>query len=72
VEESVFQPTDQLTIRLTVTEWNLIMGMLGEQKYVAVANIINKINEQATAQHPTLHPPADGELRFGSNPGEQE
>jgi hypothetical protein len=65
----MFQPTDELTLVLTVAECNQIMAILGEQKYSLVANVINKINEQATALHnAALHPPhsrADGntELR---------
>jgi hypothetical protein len=47
----MFEPTDELTIRLSVAEWNQIMGMLGEQKYSLVNELIRKINEQATAQH---------------------
>jgi hypothetical protein len=47
----MFEPTDELTIKLTVAEWNQVMGMLGEQKYSLVNGLIRKINEQATAQH---------------------
>jgi hypothetical protein len=65
----MFQPTDVLTLRLTIAECNQIMAVLGEQKYSFVVNIINKINEQATMQHNAAlqppHPRADGsaELR---------
>jgi hypothetical protein len=44
-------PTDELTIRLTLAEWNVIMAMLGEQKYQLVAGLINKINQQAAMQN---------------------
>jgi hypothetical protein len=59
----MFQPTDELTLRLTVAECNQVMAMLGEQKYSLVVNIVNKINEQAAMQHNATappHPPADG------------
>jgi hypothetical protein len=46
----MLSPDDDLTIRLTVAEWNQIMGMLGEQRYQLVAGLIAKINEQAAAQ----------------------
>jgi hypothetical protein len=47
----VFQPTDELQMRLSVAEWNLIMGILGKQQYETVAPLIAKINEQAAQQH---------------------
>jgi hypothetical protein len=47
----MFQPSDELQMRLTVAEWNVIMGILGKQQYETVASLIAKINEQAAAQH---------------------
>ena len=57
----MFEPTDDLVMRLTVAEWNQIMGMLGEQKYSLVVSLIQKINGQAATQHDekaavSLHP----------------
>jgi hypothetical protein len=45
-----FQPTDEITLRLTVTEWNQIIAQLHEGTYKVMAPLINKINVQA-AQH---------------------
>lgn len=45
-----FNPTDELTMRFTVTEWNQVIGQLQEGAYKIVAPLINKINLQA-AQH---------------------
>lgn len=45
-----FQPTDELPIRLSVTEWNQIIAALHEEKYRISNPLINKINTQA-AQH---------------------
>lgn len=56
----MMQPSDSLTITLTVVEWNQIMAMLGEQKYTLVAGLIAKINEQAQAANPG--PPNGPEL----------
>jgi hypothetical protein len=46
----MLHPTDNLTITLTIAEWNQIMAMLGEQKYQLVAGLIQKINQQAAMQ----------------------
>lgn len=45
-----FQPTDELTMRLTVAEWNQVIAQLNEGPYKIVAPLIQKINVQA-AQH---------------------
>lgn len=46
----MFHPDDTLTMRLTVAEWNQIMGVLGKQPYEQVFALIAKINEQAAQQ----------------------
>lgn len=45
-----FNPTDELTMRFTVSEWNQVLGQLQEGPWKVVAPLINKINLQA-AQH---------------------
>lgn len=42
-----FQPTDELSILLTVTEWNQIINALQEEKQRIANPLINKINLQA-------------------------
>jgi hypothetical protein len=41
---------DLLNIKLSVNEWQAVMGELQEGKYRIVAPLMQKINEQATAQ----------------------
>lgn len=45
-----FNPTDELEMRFTVTEWNAIIAQLQEGPYKLTAPLINKINLQA-AKH---------------------
>ena len=45
-----FQPTDELTLKLTVAEWNQVIAQLNEGPYKTVAPIIQKVQMQA-AQH---------------------
>lgn len=45
-----FNPTDELDMRFTVTEWNAIIAQLQEGPYKITAPLINKINMQA-AKH---------------------
>lgn len=45
-----FNPTDELEMRFTVTEWNQVIAQLQEGPYKIVAPLINKINLQA-AKH---------------------
>ena len=45
-----FQPTDELTLKLTVAEWNEVIAQLGEGKHRVVGPLIQKISIQA-AQH---------------------
>lgn len=42
-----FQPTDELTMKLTVAEWNQVIAQLHEGTYKLVAPLIQKINVQA-------------------------
>ena len=45
-----FNPSDELTMRFTVVEWNQVIAQLQEGPYKITAPLINKINLQA-AQH---------------------
>jgi len=45
-----FNPTDELSLKFTVTEWNQILAQLQEGPWKIVAPIINKINLQAAQQ----------------------
>jgi hypothetical protein len=54
----MFQPTDELTMRLTVVEWNQIIAILGEQKYSLVFGLIQKFNEQVSMQHNVVTGPS--------------
>ena len=42
-----FQPTDELTLKLTVAEWNQVIAQLNEGPYKTVAPIIQKVQMQA-------------------------
>lgn len=45
-----FNPTDELEMRFSVTEWNAIIAQLQEGPYKSMAPLITKINMQA-AKH---------------------
>lgn len=45
-----FNPNDELTMRLTVNEWNQVIAVLNDGQYKIVAPLINKINVQAAQQ----------------------
>jgi hypothetical protein len=45
-----FNPTDELTLRFSVTEVNQILGQLQEGPWRIVAPLITKINVQAAQQ----------------------
>ncbi len=47
-----------ITVTLTVAEWNVILNALGKQPYIDVVNIIQAMNEQAKDQ---LNPPKEPE-----------
>jgi hypothetical protein len=47
----MFQPSDELVMRLTVNEWNTIMAILGKQSFEVVAPLIQKLNDQTAQQH---------------------
>lgn len=52
-----FNPSDELTMRFTVTEWNQILGQLQEGPYKIVAPLINQINLQAAQQEKAASAP---------------
>lgn len=45
-----------LSVTLTVSEWNVVMGILGQGPFVTVAPLIEKIKAQANDQ---LNKPAE-------------
>jgi hypothetical protein len=56
-----FNPTDELTMRFTVSEWNAVLGQLQEGPWKIVAPLINKINIQAAQQETAqAQPPKPG------------
>jgi hypothetical protein len=57
----VLQPTDEVTVKLTVERWNQILALLSEAPYKVVAPLIQEIHQQCTAQAPQALPngPAD-------------
>lgn len=52
----MLQPTDDLTIRLSINEWNQVLGVLGQEPYVKVASLIQRINVQAQQQAQSEEP----------------
>lgn len=46
---------DKLTLTLSVQQWNTIMGLLGQQPYVAVQPLINEIQQQVAARNAMQH-----------------
>ena len=47
-----------VTVALTVAEWNVVLNALGKQSYIDVAGIIQSMNEQAKDQLAPPAPPA--------------
>ena len=41
---------EKITLALTLEEANLILACLGEQKYIKVADLVHKIQEQGASQ----------------------
>ena len=64
-----FQPTDELTLKLTVAEWNQVIAQLNEGVHKIVAPLIQKISIQA-AQHEKASQQGfiNGEVREGDQP----
>lgn len=48
-----------INLNFTVNEVDAILGALGEQPYVKVSEIINKIRSQAIPQWQAMQPSAD-------------
>lgn len=57
----MLQPTDQITVTLTATEWNQVLAQLAEGPFRIVAPLLGKIQQQATAQGGAAVP--DGALQ---------
>jgi hypothetical protein len=51
-----FSPTDELDMRLTVAEWNVVLAHLQEGRYKDTAALIVKINTQAVAHEQQSKP----------------
>lgn len=60
-----FNPTDELEMRFTVTEWNAIIAQLQEGPYKITAPLINKINLQAAKhEQQAREPPPAGDISY--------
>ena len=60
-----FNPTDELEMRFTVTEWNAIIAQLQEGPYKITAPLINKINLQAAKhEQQTREPQQAGDITY--------
>ena len=46
----------EVSINLTISDWNIVMGILGQGPFVTVAPLIDKIKSQANDQ---LNKPAE-------------
>jgi hypothetical protein len=56
-----FRPDEELTMHLTVVEWNQIIAELQNSPYRIAFPLINKINQQAAAHDKTSY--QSGELQ---------
>ena len=65
-----FQPTDELTLKFTVAEWNLVIAQLNEGPYKTVAPLIQKIQMQA-AQHEKASQEKQGFINGQMSEGDQ-
>lgn len=66
-----FQPTDEITLRLTVADWNQIINQLHEGSYKLVAPLIQKITVQAAAHEKASQEQAgfaNGEIKSDIGP----
>jgi hypothetical protein len=67
-----FQPTDELSIRMTVAEWNQIMAQLQKSPYEVAAPLIGKITSQANAaQAQQAQSYQDGEAHQNRPPNQE-
>ena len=62
-----FQPTDELTLKLTVAEWNQVIAQLNEGVHKIVAPLIQKISVQAA-----MHEKASQQVQPGFANGEMQ
>ena len=60
-----FNATDELTMNLSVVEWNQVLAQLAEGPYRIVAPLINKINIQAAQHEQASRIPAGAGLAAG-------
>lgn len=67
-----FNPTDELTLRFTVTEINQIMAQLQEGPWKLVHPLITKINVQAAQQESQAAVPHTGDISVGYTNGEMQ
>lgn len=50
-------PEDTLSVTLTANEWNIVLSHLAEGKFVQVAPLMQKIQQQCVANDPALMGP---------------